>query len=344
MRKLFPALASIVAGILVFSSQAEAKYSLCNKTSYTLSAAIAYVESDRLATRGWWRLYPGQCKVVLNDQTAPGRYFAYAEGIQGHRGNLKSWSGDTKLCVENSGFFNLRNQEVCKDDPTRQRSFFDVEVTPEAGGNWQTDFVEQSNFEVYKAKIAGVQRLLADVGASTGRIDGVLGRQTQADLISYRKSRSLGEDATIDNATFEKLVEEANAGEAKRGLFYCNRTDKEIWTALATNEGETLRSSGWWRIDAGACSKIVKGELANEDYYVFGVIEEPRGELRLSGGDKPLCVNSIKFEVANTTPCAELDLETAVFKKFEISDKNLATFEFETSMFVAPPAQTPPSE
>ena len=52
---------------------ASAKYSLCNKSSYALSAAIGYVDGDRLATRGWWRLRPGQCKVALTEQTSPGR-------------------------------------------------------------------------------------------------------------------------------------------------------------------------------------------------------------------------------------------------------------------------------
>ena len=165
--------------VLSFSATgADAKYSLCNKTSYVLSAAVGYVDGDRLATRGWWRLRPGQCKVVLTEQTNPGRYFVYAEAIPGHIGDLRTWSGDTALCVENSGFFNLRNQEVCRDDPLRQRKFFDVDVTEKAGGNWQTDFAEADNYTVYSAEVAGVQRLLSDIGKFKGRIDGAMGRET----------------------------------------------------------------------------------------------------------------------------------------------------------------------
>jgi len=126
----------------ISATGANAKYSFCNKTSYALSAAVGYVDGDRLATRGWWRLRPGQCKVVLTEQTNPGQYFVYAEAIPGHKGELRTWSGDTGLCVENFGFFNLRNQEVCRDDPLRKRKFFDVNVTEEANGNWQTDFAE----------------------------------------------------------------------------------------------------------------------------------------------------------------------------------------------------------
>ena len=132
----------MIAAAAAMGASAEARYSLCNKSSYALQAAIAYVDGDRLATRGWWLLRPGKCKVVLNEPVAAGRYFVYAEAIPGHKGPLRAWSGDTPLCVENAGFFNLRNQEICREDPLRPRTFFDVEVTAAANGVWQTDFAE----------------------------------------------------------------------------------------------------------------------------------------------------------------------------------------------------------
>ncbi|MEL7490750.1 MAG: DUF1036 domain-containing protein [Pseudomonadota bacterium] len=329
------------AFVSVMGGDAEAKYSLCNKTSYTLSAAIGYVDSERLATRGWWRLRPGQCKVVLTEQTNPGRYFVYAEGIPGHKGPLRTWSGETPLCVENSGFFNLRNQEVCRDNPSAQRSFFDVEVTPAAGGNWQTDFAEASNFTVYSAEVAGVQRLLRDIGSNIKRIDGSLGRETRAVLTSYRKRKGLGDGAAIDDQLIDALIEEANARDSKLGFFFCNKTDAPVWSAVATPKGEdAYQSKGWWRLEAGDCSKIIKGELEHDHYYVYGLIEDTRGtERRLAGGDKKLCVNPVKFDVANDAPCVDKDLEEAVFKRLEVGGSPSATFDFEPAMFVAPPTQ-----
>ena len=330
-------LASLI-GLTALASPAAAKYSLCNKTSYTLSAAIAYVESERLATRGWWRLRPGQCKVVLTEPTTPGRYFAYAEAIPGHEGPLRAWSGDTPLCVENSGFFNLRNQEVCKDEPTRQRNFFDVEVTADANGTYQTDFVEQDNYSVYSAEIAGVQRLLRDVGATTGSIDGFLGRQTQRDLSAYRKARNLGDGATIDDKTVDALIEEANAKEAKRGLFFCNKTDEPVWSALALADGETYQSKGWWRIQSGDCAKVVKGALEMDHFFVHGVIENARGEKRLAGGNQAFCVNAVRFDVTNDAECDALELDEALFTRVAIGGKGSATFDFTPDMFVSSPA------
>ena len=342
MRSIFLFLLSAVGASLAFAGSAQAKYSLCNKTSYALSAAIGYVDGDRLATRGWWRLRPGQCKVVLTEPTNPGRYFVYAEAVPGHKGSLRSWSGDTPLCVENNGFFNLRNQDVCRDDATRQRGFFDVEVTPAAGGNWQTDFAEAANYTVYSAEVAGVQRLFNDLGLASARIDGSLGRDTQRLLSSYRKEKNLGEGPVIDDATIDAMIEEANAREAKLGLFFCNKADQAVWSALAEPQGENnYESRGWWKLEPGECAKVIKGGLAADHYYVYGVVEDQRGERRLAGGDKTFCVNSVRFAASTDSACADQELDEAVFKKLEVGGAPSSTFDFTADQFVAPPSEAP---
>lgn len=324
------------------ANKAEAKYSLCNKSSYALSASIGYVDGDRLATRGWWRLRPGQCKVVLTERTNPGRYFVYAEAIAGHRGPLRTWSGETPLCVENFGFFNLRNQEVCRGNPLSQRKFFEVDVTEASGGNWQTDFAEASNYTVYSAEVAGVQRLLSDVGKDIGRIDGAMGRSTQRALAAYRQEKGLTDANSIDDELIDALIEEANAREAKLGFFYCNKTDNPVWAAIAEpNEDETYQSKGWWKLEPGGCSKILKGELARDHYFVYGAIEESGNELQLTGGDTKFCVNAVMFNSNNDLSCAEQELDEALFRRVEIGGAPSATFEFTPDMFAA---TTPPTQ
>jgi uncharacterized membrane protein len=342
MRNFFLFLLSVAGASLAMVSSANAKYSLCNKTSYALSAAIGYVDGDRLATRGWWRLRPGQCKVVLTEPTAAGRYFVYAEGIPGHRGPLRAWSGETPLCVENSGFFNLRNQEICRDDPTRQREFFDVEVTTAANGNWQTDFAEAANYTVYSAEVAGIQRLLGDVNMKIAAIDGSLGRETQRQLANYRKEKNLGDGASIDDATIDALIEDANARESKLGFFFCNKADVAIWSAIAEPKGDDrYESRGWWKLEPGDCAKVIKGALSGDHYYVYAATEETRGERRLAGGDRAFCVNSVRFTATNDAPCEAQELDEAVFRKVEIGGANSVTFDFTADKFVAPPSETP---
>lgn len=342
MRGISLFLFSLIGASFIGLSPAAAKYSLCNKTSYALSASIGYVDGDRLATRGWWRLRPGQCKVVLTEPTNPGRYFVYAEAIPGHKGPLRAWSGDTPLCVENNGFFNLRNQEVCREDPSRQRNFFDVEVTPAAGGNWQTDFAEAANYTVYSAEVAGVQRLLNDLNLSNSRIDGSLGRETQRLLTVYRKEKNIGEGPVIDDITIDAMIEEANAREAKLGLFFCNKTELPVWSALAEPRGENrYESRGWWKLEPGDCSKVIKGGLTADHYYVFGVIEDQRGERRLAGGDKTFCVNAVRFAASSDLTCADQELDEAVFRRIEIGGAPSLTFDFSADSFVAAPGEAP---
>ena len=319
---------------------AHAKYSLCNKSSYALSAAIGYVDGDRLATRGWWRLRPGQCKVALTEQTNPGRYFVFAEAIPGHRGPLRTWSGETPLCVENAGFFNLRNQDVCRDEPMRQRKFFDVEVTEAAGGNWQTDFTEASNYTVYSAEVAGVQRLLTDVGMDVGRIDGAMGRSTQRVLANYRKRNGLRDGTSIDDELIDTLIEEANTRESKLGFFFCNKTNNPVWSAIAEpKDEESYTSRGWWKLEPGDCSKIIKGDLEHDHYYVYGAIEEGVGERAITDGEKGLCVNAVMFNVENTLTCADQDLAEASFRRVEIGGAASATFDFLPEMFTPPSSE-----
>ncbi len=335
----------IIVSLLLFvcgAGAADAKYSFCNKSSYALSAAIGYVDGDRLATRGWWRLRPGQCKVVLTEQAKPGRYFVFAEAIPGHKGPLRTWSGDTALCVENNGFFNLRNQDVCRDDPLRQRKFFNVEVTEAAGGAWQTDFTEASTYTVYSAEVAGVQRLLSDIDIDAGRVDGAMGRTTQRALANYRRSKGLSDGYSIDDEVIDALIEDANGREAKLGLFHCNKTDNPVWSAVAEqNEGESYRSKGWWKLEPGDCAKILKGALEKDHYYVYGVMETPGGDFQLTGGEKAFCVNTVMFNAADDLSCTDQSLEEASFRRIEIGGAQSLNFDFTPEMFAtgAPSAE-----
>lgn len=343
MRFLSVLVLSLSASLIIGAGPAAAKYSLCNTTSYTLSAAIGYVDDDRLATRGWWRLRPGQCKVVLTEQTTPGRYFVYAEAIPGHTGPLRTWSGKTPLCVENSGFFNLRNQEICRENPALQRNFFDVEITPAANGNWQTDFVEAANYTVYSAEVAGTQRLLKDIGKSITKIDGSLGRQTRAILSGYRKEKGLSQGATIDDQLIDTLIEEANARESKLGFFYCNKTASNVWSAIAKpGAEEQYASKGWWKLEPGECAKVIKGELKSDHYFVYGVMEsDSKQERRLIEGEQAFCTNPVLFDITNDAPCADKEFDEAMFKRFDIGGAPSATYDFKPDMFSAPINKAP---
>lgn len=334
----------IAAAVVLACGQARAEYSFCNKTSYALSAALGFSDDDELLTRGWWRLRPGECKKVIGDALAAGRYFAYAEAIPGHRGELKTWSGDTPLCVQNDSLFTLRDQSVCKDSPQRQRNFMAVDIDEDDGGDHVTEFVDENNYNTYQAEVAGVQRLLLDIGYDIGKIDGVLGASTKSALRQYRRARGLGQDGIVDSDVIDALIAEANDRDSKTGFFFCNETMLPVWAAFAqpSDDGDGYHSSGWWRLEGGTCAKVRRGALGSDPYYVYGILQAEAEELALAGGDTPFCVTSVQFDAPSDISCEESGYDSALFRRIDTGGETAWTFEFRPEQFnadLAAPAQ-----
>ena len=326
---------TVMTAAFFAGGQASAQYNFCNKTSYALSAAVGYVDGDSLVTRGWWRLRAGECKRVLSEKIQPGRYFVYAEAIPGHKGALRTWSGRTPLCVQNDSLFTLRDQDVCADDPRRQREFLPVDVTTEDEGTYTTEFVDESNFTVFMAEIAGVQRLLNDIGVYDGQIDGSLGNNTKDALARYARQKGLGNTSTINDTVIDALITDANAADSRLGFFFCNSTMLPVWAAIAQPQGEggSYRSAGWWRLESQECAKVRRGSLAGEDFYVYGVMEAEDRTVPLAGGDTDFCVASVQFEAASDAVCEESGFDKASFRRVDVGDDKAFTFQFTPELF-----------
>ena len=52
--------------VTLAASAAHAELTLCNRTSYRVETAIGLEKRANVATRGWFRLDPGECKLVLD--------------------------------------------------------------------------------------------------------------------------------------------------------------------------------------------------------------------------------------------------------------------------------------
>jgi uncharacterized membrane protein len=64
IRGFISMIAAPIAALAV--SQARAELSLCNRTSFRVEAAIGLEKRANVATRGWFRLDPGQCRQVMD--------------------------------------------------------------------------------------------------------------------------------------------------------------------------------------------------------------------------------------------------------------------------------------
>jgi uncharacterized membrane protein len=237
--------------------------------------------------------------------------------------------------VQNDSLFTLRDQDVCIDDPRRQREFQPVDVPEGGDGTWTTEFTDENNFTVFAAEVAGVQRLLTDVSAFDGGIDGALGDGTRSAILAYKRSKGLADGSAINDALIDALIADANGADAQIGFFFCNSTMLPVWAAFAQPIGadDAYRSSGWWRLESQECAKVRRGELEDQSYYVYALMEAENRSVPLAGGDTEFCVSSVQFDAEADVPCAEAGYDAAMFRRVDVGDAEAWTYQFTPELF-----------
>src|SRR5258707_13582476 len=60
-----------VSALIALTLPARADLQICSRMSYVVEAAIAIEDKGAAATRGWFRIDPGQCRTVIQG-TPPG--------------------------------------------------------------------------------------------------------------------------------------------------------------------------------------------------------------------------------------------------------------------------------
>jgi uncharacterized membrane protein len=138
------------------ATQAQAGLTLCNRTSYRLEAAIGLEKRTNVATRGWFCVDPGECKMVLDGTLDadivyvhartpplyggdPHRLYSYAEAVDGNGRTIKRgdaplvWGGNVPLCTRD-GKFDLSNHRDCAARGLNSAGFavIDVGANPSA--------------------------------------------------------------------------------------------------------------------------------------------------------------------------------------------------------------------
>ncbi|MEM8985894.1 MAG: DUF1036 domain-containing protein [Pseudomonadota bacterium] len=327
MRFVFAAFFMVVVCAV---APARAEYALCNKTSYVVKAAMGYLEEGRTVTRGWWLVRPGACQIVPTGETLDARYYVYAEAIDGHLGEKRVWRGEEPFCIAEEDFV-LRDHQACKDEPRLRRDFFAVDVDTENEGRWRTEFTEAAGYTTPSAEIAGVQRLLSDLGYDVGEVDGSMGRRTSIAISAFKGEKQLPSPASsvITDGLVDALIAEANVREEQRGLFLCNKTKDVAWSAIAAPaEGDAYVARGWWRLRAEECAKVVKGAPPSDHYFVYAVLEKDAGDASLTDGEKEFCTNTVLFEIEEGVDCEAEGYDVGVFRRIFIGETDAWTENF----------------
>ena len=158
---------------------ADARLEVCNQTDLVLMIAVGYdTEEGRTASEGWWRVYPGYCEVPVDVSMLEGSYYLHAESNP--RSTMPvdafTWGEEKPLCVKLADF-RIPDGNFCADDQV-------VINFNKVDKNWRNynkiDIIydERVYENQFRARVAGIQRMLSMLGFEIGDIDGVPGEKT----------------------------------------------------------------------------------------------------------------------------------------------------------------------
>src|SRR5262245_3801249 len=90
--------------LLLLASPARADLQLCNRASYVVEAAIGIEDKGSAATRGWFRVDPGQCRSVMQGQVEAERVYVHARAFPVYGASPLARAGHADLCIAEGTF------------------------------------------------------------------------------------------------------------------------------------------------------------------------------------------------------------------------------------------------
>ena len=322
LTRLLMSLPAAAISLFVSSLPAFADLKLCNRMSYVVEAAIGIDEKSATATRGWFRIDPAACRVVLQGALTADRILLNARALGVYGASPIPQNGSDTLCIAPDNFV-IAAARQCRGNQTAA-PFTQISPTRTDDGNLVAYLAEDSEYDDEQARLAGIQRLLVIAGYDAAPIDGVDGPKTQAALAAFLKSRGLPADI-VQSQTFFATMIEAVQKPSSAGLTWCNDPPHKIMAAVATDDGKAVTSRGWYRIDPGKC---LHPDVTGQPKQVFSFAEAVDGENRAVkyrdkplnwGGPKELCTRESKFEVSEQGDCATRGLAPIGFAPVDMS-------------------------
>ena len=218
--------------------------------SYVVEAAIGIDDKAATATRGWFRIDPAACRVVAQGTLTADRILLNARALGVYGSSPVPQSGNDTLCIAPDNFV-IAAARQCRAGQT-PAPFTQINPTQTDDGHLVAYLAEGSEYDDEQARLAGIQRLLVIAGYDAAPIDGVDGPKTQAALAAFLKNRGLTADI-VQSPNFFTTMIDAVQSPSSTGLTWCNDTPHKIMAAVGTDDGKTVISRGWYRIDPGKC-------------------------------------------------------------------------------------------
>ena len=104
LKSLPIALPAALLSFLASSEPAYADLKLCNRMSYVIEAAIGIDHKSTTATRGWFRIDPAACRLVVQGALAADRILLSARALGVYGSSPIPQNGTDTLCVAPENF------------------------------------------------------------------------------------------------------------------------------------------------------------------------------------------------------------------------------------------------
>jgi uncharacterized membrane protein len=323
-------ISTIAASIAVLTTtSARAELTLCNRTSFRMETAIGLEKRANVATRGWFRLDPGQCRQVIDDQLDVDMIYLHARTPSVYGTAPLPQNGQADFCVRD-GDFDIADARGC---PTSQQTRFSAAKPSDSPKGPFVNLAEESDYDDVQARLAGIQRLLVIAGYDAYPIDGVPGAKTQAAIAKFLSDRKLASDGATAANFFDTLIDAARNPEGI-GFSWCNDTKYAVMASLGIVEMGAIVTRGWYRVDAGQC---VRPDLRGDPHRLYSYAEAvdssgrviKRGDAPIAwGGSVALCTRDGRFELADHKDCAARGLNSAGFAVIDVSKQPATTIRF----------------
>jgi uncharacterized membrane protein len=325
----FAALLAMTA--ILTATPARADLKICNRMSYVVEAAIGIDDKNATATRGWFRIDPARCRFVAQGTLAADRILLHARALPVYGASPVPQSGGDSFCVAQNDFV-IAAARQCRTGQTLV-PFTEVKPTATDDGHTVTYLAEAAEYDDEQARLAGIQRLLVIAGYDAAPIDGVDGPKTQNALAAFLKARGLAADAAQDKNFFETMIAAVQLPSAT-GLTWCNDTPYRVMASVGTDDGKSVTSRGWYRIEPGKClhpdvtgqpkSVLSFAEAIDTDGRTIKVNSRPLNW----GGTTMLCTRETQFEFTEHGDCATRGLNTTGYETVEMAAGSGKTLRF----------------
>ena len=332
LRACLVLLPAALAAVLAHASPARADLQLCNRMSYVVEAAIGIEDKGATATRGWFRVDPGQCRTVMQGEVQADTLFVHARALAVYGGSPLPQSGTADLCVAQEDFVNAAAR-ACTNRPGQRLARF-TPVKPSEGEKGLTAYLaEDAEYADDQARDAAIQRLLVIAGYDATPIDGIRGAKTDNAMLQFLQDNKLPTAAAQRADIFDLLIAAAHKPDGV-GFTWCNDTTYSVMAALGVEDKGAVVTRGWYRIEPGKCLRPdVKGQLRKIYSFAEAVSSDGQtvvtGDRALNwGGETVLCTRGSKFELNDHKDCAGKGLNATGFATVDLAGKAGTTVRF----------------